>query len=175
MNYLETIKNITKDKKRKKENLILILVLLVILLISVNYIFNSEDKKPKNEVENNIKEQNQIDSLESKLGKLLDEIAGVENVSVIINYKDNGNTNVVYDTRETMTDSGVITSIEKTVAYNESSGQKSAIVEMYNSPQVEGVIVVASGITDNNLKQKIITSIANLLGIPSYKVEVFEK
>ena len=44
MNYLETLKNITKDNKRKKENLILLLILLVILLISINYIFNSDEK-----------------------------------------------------------------------------------------------------------------------------------
>ncbi len=39
-NYLETMKNILKDKKKKKENMIFIVVLLVVLLISINYIFN---------------------------------------------------------------------------------------------------------------------------------------
>ena len=44
-NYLETMKNILKDKKKKKENMIFIVVLLVVLLISINYIFNDSQKE----------------------------------------------------------------------------------------------------------------------------------
>ena len=46
MNYLETIKNITKDKEKRTQNLVLLVILLVILLISINLIF---DKNSNNE------------------------------------------------------------------------------------------------------------------------------
>ena len=42
MNYLETLKNIAKDKGKRVENLIFVLILLVILLFSFSYIFNSK-------------------------------------------------------------------------------------------------------------------------------------
>ena len=46
---------------------------------------------------------------------------------------------------------------------------------MYNTPSVEGVIVVAKGVESSDLKQRLSTALGNLLGIASYKVQVFEK
>ena len=61
------------------------------------------------------------------------------------------------------------------MAYNEKSGEKTAIIQMYNTPSVEGVIVVAKGVESSDLKQRLSTALGNLLGIASYKVQVFEK
>ena len=46
---------------------------------------------------------------------------------------------------------------------------------MYNMPTVEGVIIVGKGVESADVKQKLSTAIGNLLGIASYKVQVFEK
>lgn len=176
MNYLETLKNIAKDNKRKRENLILLLVLLVILLVSVNYIFSSDKNVEETEVEEKIKEQTTtITTIEEKISEVLSQISGVSEVSIVINYANEGNTSVIYDTKQTMNEQGSVTSVEKSVAYNEKSGEKTAIVEMFSSPKVEGVIVVAKGVQSTELKQKISTALGNLLGIASYKVQVFEK
>ena len=37
MNYLETLKNITKNKEKRTENIILLIVLLVIILVASNF------------------------------------------------------------------------------------------------------------------------------------------
>lgn len=176
MNYLETLKNIAKDNKRKKENLILLLILLVILLISVNYIFNSDEKVEETKVDENIREQTNIKTtIEDKISGVLSQISGISEVSIVINYANEGNTSVVYDTKETINEQGVVTSVEKNVAYNENSGEKTAIIQMFSTPKVEGVIVVAKGVESTEIKQKISTALGNLLGIASYKVQVFEK
>lgn len=173
MNYLETIKNMSP--KRKKENLILALVLLVVLLISINYILNDEEKESTT-VEEKIEEQTtDYDTIEDKICEVLSQISGVSEVSIVINYTDEGESEVVYDTKESYTEDGTVSSVEKSVAYNEESGQKTAIVSIKNSPNVEGVIVVAKGVESSELKQKIASALANLLGIASYKVQVFEK
>ena len=59
--------------------------------------------------------------------------------------------------------------------YNEENGKKTAIIQVYNTPKVEGVIIVANGVDDSEIKQKISTAIGNLLGVASYKVQVFAK
>lgn len=171
MGYLETLKNISKDKKKKRENLIFILVLLVILLISVNYIF-----KPKEETEEVKQTETKSDeeSIEEKIASILNEISGVSEAHVIINYSNDGNSTYAYDTKETTNENGA-TSKEKNIAYNEENGSKTAIVEMYNTPQAQGVIIVASGVENVDIKQKISSAVGNLLGIASYKVQVFEK
>jgi stage III sporulation protein AG len=183
MNYLETMKNILKDKKKKKENMIFIAVLLVVLLISINYIFSDTKKEQKGieidnntneKVDNNTQSQN-TNTLEERLTQIINQVDGISDVSLIINYKDSGQSEYVFNTKETIAEEGNVLNLEKEVAYNESSGQKSAIKTSQNNPQIEGVIIVARGIENSENKQKIQSAIASLLGIASYKVQVLNR
>ena len=172
MEYLEKIK--TMSLKRKKENLVLILVLLVGLLICMNVIFKNDEENKV--TEEKIEEQREKQSsIEEKICEVLSQIAGVSDVSLVINYVDNGENEIVYDTKEEYLENGTVSSMQRSVAYNEENGDKTAIISIKNSPKVEGVIVVAKGAENIELKQKIASSLANLLGIASYKVQVFEK
>ena len=176
MNYLDTLKNIGKDPKRKKENLILLLILLVILLISINYIFNEDKTEKETVVKEEVEEQiSDNTTLEEKLSEIINQISGITEASIVINYSNNGSNEIVYDTKETLNDQGNVLSVEKSVAYNEENGNKTAIIQMYNTPSVEGVIVVAKGVGNSDIKQRLSTAIGNLLGIASYKVQIFEK
>ena len=176
MNYLDTIKNIGKDPKRKKENLILLLILLVILLISIKYIFNEDKTEKETIVEKEVDEQTSSNTtLEEKLSEIINQISGITEASIVINYTNNGSNDIVYDTKETLNEQGNVLSIEKSVAYNEEDGNKTAIIQMYNTPNVEGVIVVGKGVENSDIKQRLSTAIGNLLGIASYKVQIFEK
>ena len=115
MNYLETLKNIGKDSKKKKENLIFILVLLVILLVSINYIFKEDKIENQNTVENTTSEQTSSkNDLEEKVAQVLNQISGITDASVIINYADNGTNDIAYDTKQTMNENGNIV-----IAFNE--------------------------------------------------------
>lgn len=183
MNYLETMKNILKDKKKKKENMIFIAVLLVVLLISINYIFSDTKKEQKGieidnntneKVDNNTQSQN-TNTLEERLTQIINQVDGISDVSLIINYKDSGQSEYVFNTKETIAEEGNVLNLEKEIAYNESSGQKSAIKTSQNNPQIEGVIIVAKGIENSENKQKIQSAIASLLGIASYKVQVLNR
>ena len=172
MEYLEKIK--TMSLKRKKENLVLILVLLVGLLICMNVIFKNDEENKV--TEEKIEEQREKQSsIEEKICEVLSQIAGVSDVSLVINYVDNGENEIVDDTKEEYLENGTVSSMQRSVAYNEENGDKTAIISIKNSPKVEGVIVVAKGVENIELKQKIASSLANLLGIASYKVQVFEK
>ena len=172
MEYLEKIK--TMSLKRKKENLVLILVLLVGLLICMNVIFKNDEENKV--TEEKIEEQREKQSsIEEKICEVLSQIAGVSDVSLVINYVDNGENEIVYDTKEEYLENGTVSSMQRSVAYNEENGDKTAIISIKNSPKIEGVIVVAKGVENIELKQKIASSLANLLGIASYKVQVFEK
>ena len=183
MNYLETMKNILKDKKKKKENMIFIAVLLVVLLISINYIFSDTKKEQKGiEIDNNTNEKvdnstqsQNTNTLEERLTQIINQVDGISDVSLIINYKDSGQSEYVFNTKETIAEEGNVLNLEKEIAYNESSGQKSAIKTSQNNPQIEGVIIVARGIENSENKQKIQSAIASLLGIASYKVQVLNR
>lgn len=175
MEYLEKIKSMSP--RRKKENLVLILILLVVLLISFNYIFKVDNNSKKEIIngEEKKEQKEQTSTLEEKISNVLAQINGVSDVSVILNYIDSGENEIVYDTREEYQENGTIASMEKSVAYSEENGDKNAIISIKSNPKVEGVIVVAKGVENSELKQKISNALANLLGIASYKIQVFEK
>lgn len=188
MNYLETMKNIAKDKRKRVENLIFLIILLVILLISINYIFSTTDKN--NETSNSTTSKNNIidnnektnentgmvtsqTNLENKLSDILSKINGISEVSVLLTYSTDTKQNVVYNTKEESSDGK--TSTEKSVAYNEQSGQKNAIVESVEMPKVEGAIIVAKGANSVEMRSKLASTISSVTGIAVYKVQVFEK
>ncbi len=184
MNYLETIKNITKDKEKRTQNLILLVVLLVILLVSINLIFDKKETNSnstsnnKNIIENgsdnNLGNNEQIKSnLESKLENILSQISGISEVSVVLTYSQDSKQNVVYNTKEETKDGS--TSTEKSVAYNENGSTKSAIIESVELPKVEGAIVVAKGASSVEIRSKIASAISSVTNIATYKVQVFEK
>src|SRR5574344_713424 len=193
-NHLQVLKSAFKDKKKRNQNLILLVVLLVLLLVACNYIFS--DKKlinlktnTKNQNNNNtsnstsqsenINSNNTTSSntdnskLEEKLSLVLSQINGVSDVSIVLSYFQDSKQNVVYNTKEQQKNGE--TSSEKVVAYNEQSGNKSAIVESVECPKVEGAIVVARGVSSVDIRSKIASAIATVVNIPVYKVQVFEK
>lgn len=180
MNYLETLKNIAKDKKKRTENIVFLIILLVTLLVSINYIFSDKKIENKNStisdtnINSNEKTNNSLDNgMEKKLEIILSQISGISDVSVVLTYSKDSKKNIVYNTKET--ESAEEKTSEKTVAYNEANGDKTAIVESIELPSIEGAIVVAKGANNVDVRSKIANAIANVLNIPVYKVQVFEK
>lgn len=189
-NQLEVIKTAFKDKKKRTQNLILLVVLLVLLLVASNYIFkDNTDKKTfdsnnisekdninsssSNNVETSKKQDSTSSDMEQKLSTILSQIQGISDASIVLSYSEESKQNVVYNTKES-SKSGESTS-EKVVAYNEQSGNKSAVVESVECPKVEGAIVVAKGANSVDIRSKIANAVATLVNIPAYKVQVFEK
>lgn len=189
MNYLDTIKSGFKDKEKRTQNLILLIVLLVILLIATNYIFkdskSDENSQKKSQISNNTSYLNNINDIEDetksvlasdveeKLENILGMINGIDDVSVMLTFTSGAKQNIAYNTKETTKDGE--NSIEQSVAYNEEGSSKKAIVESVETPQVEGVIIVAKGASGVEIKQKIATAVAMAVNVPVYKIQIFEK
>lgn len=178
-----------KDKKTKTQNLIFILILLVFALICINSIYKDNavetiGKEEKVEESSNKTETERYNNIEENLKGILSEISGISEVSVMITYSSEEKMIPVYDIKEDTTveensDGNVSktskkTTTEKTVAYEEESGKKTAIVEKKESPEIIGCIIAAKGI-DSVSEAKIKEAVSNTLDIPLHKVEVFSK
>ncbi len=164
---LETLKNITKDKN--KEKIIYILLAAVVILIASSYIFNGEDKK-KDETgtiaESKKEEEKKYiytsDELEQRLASIISKIEGISNVSCLITYKDGGTIVPLYTEN-------------KEVIYNEESSKKEIVIEKTLSPEIEGIIIVAEGFENPNVKSEVSTAVSSVMNIPAYKVQIFNK
>ena len=177
-NYLETLKNISKDKK--KEKLIYVLILCVVLFIATSYIFNDDKKTGESSTENttnNTGTESNINSdkdvMEQKLAKILSEISGIGNVSVMITYNSDKKINPVYNTKEEEKDGQK--TLDRSVVYNEQDSNKTIVIESTNMPTVEGVIVVAIGADNVEIRSKIAQAVSAITNVAIYKIQVFEK
>lgn len=183
------------DKMNNKEfinNLIAILIIGIIILIICS-IFKSGKK---NNFENNIeqeenKKNNSIvynedyaEILERKLEKILSEISGVGNVSVMITLEEgkekipaSNRTTSKEETSEKDSQGGVreIIRNDNTVQIITKGEDGSMVIIKEIEPKVKGVIVVAEGANDIEVKQNLYEAVKTVLGISGNKVEIYSQ
>lgn len=192
MNYVEKLMKMfskEKDKKTKTQNLIFLVIMLVFSLICINNIYDKDSvealsENKESEKNSNKKETTYYNNIRQDLQNILEQINGVSDVSVMLTYSSEEKMIPVYDVKEDITveedgngdntTKSQKTTTEKTVAYEEKDGEKVAIVESKQSPEIIGAIIAAKGI-DSNSSNKIKEAVSNALDIPVHKVEVFSK
>ncbi len=207
--YINKIKELfgsNLDQKKKSQNLVLIIILLAISLIAINNIFDdstntntnattnattnttnkskTNDKKTIVETGNNL-ENTEYTELEGRLKSILDQISGVDDVSVMLTYSSYGKMIPVYDIKEDVDieETGVAESnktsqktvTEKKVAYEEQNSDRKVIVESRGAPVVEGAIIAAKGANNLDINIKIKEAVSSVTNVPLHKVQVFEK
>ena len=190
--FLAKIDN--KGNKKSIENLIVFVIILIATIIFINYIWNGNDKKSKNE-------QNQLDvmettpvvsnyehaenSLEKQLEDILGKLEGVGEVKVLITYSETNKVIPMYNednqqsvTKEEDTQGGVRTinenSNKKEVVYEESNGQRSIVTSSVVTPEVKGAVVMAKGAKNSVVRSNIIQAVEAATGLPTHKIQVFE-
>jgi len=183
---MEKFKKIFKDKKI--ENLVSFLIILVITLIIINNIIKEDDDKKQTnysgaELASAIPIENYNDDLEKRLENILSKIEGVGEVSVLITYSESSQIVPIYNenTSKSITEeqdtSGGSRKVqsednEKTVVTDSSSNP---ITGKTITPKIEGAIVTAKGAGNTNVKSNIVSAIEAVTGLPTHKIQVFEK
>lgn len=181
--HLETI-----DNKKLINNLFIILILGIILLIIANIFIENRNSNVITNLESATIEGKleamEVDYgvlLEKKLEDILSQLKGVENVRVMITLEDtvekipafnttknNETTNEIDahgGTREIIRDDMTIQ-----VVTNSEGGM---IVLKEIKPKVKGVIVVAQGAEDIEVKEMLYEAVKTVLGISGNRVEVY--
>lgn len=123
------------------------------------------------------------EALESKLGNLLAQIKGAGAVSVSITLEKSGKQEHARNiTKESKTiqekdnTGGIRTTTEtkesEQVLLSKENGADRPVMVQETKPVIKGVLVVAEGASDSNIKSSLTKAVAAGLGIPSYKVTV---
>lgn len=138
---------------KKKNNLVLYIILImgiVLMLFS-----GSKPSAEKAAATDSVSEQ-------EELSRIISGIDGVGRVRVMVTYYGSGTSRIVYDTK---TKNGETD--RKAVV---SGGE--AVSSGISFPRVKGVVVVAGGAYDENVKNAITSAVTVALDIPEYKVSV---
>ena len=186
--------NFNEKEKKKLISLLVVGALCVVSLVALNIIQGKEKvadaQKEENTTTKQIEEAQQAsssekekDDLEKQLTAILKEINGSGDVSVMITYDNSEEIEPAYNssaTKETTseTDSSggertVETSSEnKTLVTSNSSDP---IVIKTKEAKIKGVLVVASGAKDAQVKQTLYEAVQTALQISGHQVEVYAK
>ncbi|WP_026894104.1 stage III sporulation protein AG [Clostridiisalibacter paucivorans] len=197
MKILDRITSFLSKKENSKViNILVIFFIGLIILISASFFTSDDtttnilDEKVKVENKMNSKtEDNLIDyytgRLEQKLAKTLESMKGVGDVEVMVTLDDTveripaiDSTKVVETTSEKDAQGGVRERnredyTEKVVVSNDNSNSLMIIKEV--NPKIKGVIVVAEGAQNFEVKEKIYSAVKTVLDISGNKVEVYTK
>ncbi len=140
---------------------VIICVIIVILFISG---LNGGEKK-SSEIPSTFYEYNL--QLENKLSNVISSIKGCGNAAVAITYESGTEKVYAYET-QIQTSGGVTTEKQEIITVQ---GQPLVIKEL--SPNILGVVVVASGADNPVVRMQINEVVVTLLGIDGSKVQVF--
>lgn len=183
-------KNLNEKDKKKIYSLISLGIICVIALIVISCIPSGEkvsdngegtlvNKPEKQEPETS----NQHSELEARLQEILSEISGAGDVKVMITYDSSEelepafNSNSTTETTEEKDAQGgqrkVTTESENKTMIT--SGSSSPIILKTNEAKVKGVIVVASGASDPEVKQILYDATKTSLQIEGHQVQIYDK
>ena len=178
------------------KNTAVVAALAAILLIGASEFFNkpaSTDSAALTQGDNTQQSaavskqvQNEDRELEQSVSDILSKIDGAGKVDTFITYYSSKESVPAMDEKTTDSDTqekdkeGGSRSIKQTdkqkqVIYEESGGTKRPFVTKELSPQVKGVVIVADGASDIEVKSNLINAATALLDLPAHKVQVFKR
>lgn len=192
---LEKLKEFFEPKNQKKNasSLIILLFAGAIVLLLSNYFLsekNNNSMLPANGVGDSqteryiseSTEEDYVNNMERKLEEILKKIKGVGEVYVMITFDDTSEKIPVFNTSQTIekTDekdsqggTREVTREDLSQQIVVGSGGSSLMIMKETKPKVRGVIVVAEGAENIEVKEKLYSAVKTVLGISGNKVEVY--
>ena len=173
----------TIGTKKKTQMLMIVIVVVIILVIYFSSSFDTgflrTDKKQPEATDLIVK-----DDIETEIEEKLSLIEGAGIVKVIISYEyskelvpvylEDIQTSVMEDNSDNATSTSKTENHQSEVVTINKNSQDSALIIKEKSAVVKGVIVIAQGAGDINVKYNLLGAIQTLLDISPEQVEVYE-
>ena len=185
-NDLKGNKDNPKVDEKIKRILLYIGVICGISLIAMSGIEKKETVN-KDEINNITQEELSNESsktaLEEKLKNILSQIEGAGELDVMITYESSEEIQPAFNTNTTMEETKEVDKQggERTVTTSSenktmiTSSANDPIVIKTNQPKINGVIVVATGAKDLNVKETLYSAVQTALQVQGHQVEIYTK
>ncbi|RCX16795.1 stage III sporulation protein AG [Anaerobacterium chartisolvens] len=200
--YVKKLLN-AENKKKTMENAVIVVIIGIIAIIAGGAFFTTDGSKDRNKAESEAQAQevsqevsqevgkftrkDDGDELETRVEKGLSQIKGAGRVTVLITYAS-GNERVPAvnakknDSSTDEKDSGggerTITqnSYEAEMVYEEAQGGgKKPVFLKELTPQVKGIVVIADGAGEPQVREALSRAAMVLMDVPAHRIQVFER
>ena len=158
---------------RKNKNVVVLFIsiffFVIFLMFADKFHLDSTDKHTVENKSEEIKKEN-YENTEQKLAEILSNVKGVGEVRVMIEYSE-GKESVVAENRKSENSSQVDNNQNKSETEIAFSNNNPVILkEIY--PKVKGVIIVAQGGDNVEIKNQLISAVMSLMDLDANKIEV---
>ena len=190
--FKKIFEKLNKNSKNKKglPNFIILVLAGVLILIAGSTYSNVSNNKPAQDAKNSntatavSTAQSYETDLQTQLKSTLEEMEGVGNVDVMINFESGeekvpafNSSTTTNTTQEKDTSGGVRNTTQgntgdTVVVTNSGSNTEPLILKTYK-PKVTGICVVAQGAENSDVRLRITEAVVNLFNIPDNKVNVY--
>ena len=186
----------TGEKLPKKNQLIIILLIGILLLVIVIPVENPQEKGArKTEGQETLSASageaqaagEYEEYLERKTAKLLQEVEGAGEVTVMVTLRSGGQKIIEKDQSSTSRTTEEEDSEGGTRSMKDQSSDKTSIYEQYSdgssspyvskelSPEIEGVVVIAEGGDDAVVVKNITEAVQALFGVEAHKIKIMKR
>ena len=162
------------NKLFTNKNVAAVLYLMVAAGVLLMLFSGNTQVLPEKEEEEPVEETKiSTEDTEKRLEELLSLTEGAGNVRVMITYKNNGNIVLAENkaNEESREDSSSTYRQESNVVLN---GEEQPLILSEGSPEIEGVLIVAEGGENVEVKNGLIRAAEALLGVEPHKIEVLK-
>ncbi len=184
------------EKLPKKNQLIIILLIGILLLVIVIPVENPQEKGArKTEGQETLSASageaqaagEYEEYLERKTAKLLQEVEGAGEVTVMVTLRSGGQKIIEKDQSSTSQTTEEEDSEGGTRSMKDQSSDKTSIYEQYSdgssspyvskelSPEIEGVVVIAEGGDDAVVVKNITEAVQALFGVEAHKIKIMKR
>ncbi len=192
------LKKLTSKKSKKKliENSVIAIIIGIIIIIAGSTLFRksasggTDSKTPDtysaDEVSGSMAASDKNDT-EIKMETILSQIKGAGSVNVMITYESGNEKVPAYDTKKNEnntqekdnsggTRNSAQNSYESSIVYEDNQGgDKKPVIIKEIPPKVMGVLVVADGANNPQVREELTNAVEVLVDVPAYKIQITER
>jgi len=167
---LEYLTGFFKEKKNKSGILIILIIGIILLLSGSIFFEGGTGSSPAARDDGSYAE-----TLERKLSHTLSRIRGVSKVEVMITLESKNRVDIAQNLRTKRSGNGGEQYEEEVSAQlkRNSAGEQEIVLSEYY-PKIKGVVVVAKGADDFDVKVDIYNAVKAALGVNGNRIEVYE-
>ena len=169
-----------KEKKLFWKVAAILVVGIILMTVSNSLGQSGSSEEPTAFVPTSSVNNNMVNITEEKLTDILQEIKGAGKVTVAIQMAESSTYEYLFDTEESCTEN-ITTSADSSSSISEeikkqslAMADKSPVLAKEYLPRIQGVVVIAEGAGDAQVRENIFSAVKALLGLAANQIAVLE-
>ncbi len=155
-------------------------VLVIIFIVGIGLMLLPQEKDKERQVSGTKTDCGTVykTEMEKQLKTILSQVKGVGSTEVMITLENDGQTFFASDVKaeHQNRDGTEQNTEEKTyLLKNDAGGGESPVVIQQGKPNISGVLVIAEGAKNADIKNDIIRAVRAVLGVKAHRIEVLER